>query len=475
MRLPLLIGGLLLALVLGAAAFSPKRTATGGRRLTGTVRIEKSLGPIAHAEVIVLDAATHAVLARAVTDGDGAYVLDPFPSSEVEVLIATANRAPYFAAKSFVTTGGPPVMTLDAVVPDRNAAKVRLRVVGTQTGEPLRDVTVSAGARPPVMTNAEGDVTVDGLEADVELFLELSRPGAPTSKAQVKTSRARITNVTISLPELTVPVRGTLRDALGKPFPLQRITFSAGNDWAAGVGGAQTFTTTNSRGEWETQLFPGVWRPHLVVDGDLGSPLTIDESSTRAPFSLGLTPRFGSGERCRVVDASGTPVANAEVRVFDSAFTLIESTRTEADGLPRAMSLRALLAVFGTGAGLGGLSTARPGRTRPRVQPRPPAFMRAARGGAHGEVTLPSPPAPCDLVLERPAELIVRLARPTGSLSWVTLPEGLDPNGRRLVYFYESARLPLAPGHHTIDVATTRGTQRFSIVAGSTPTELTID
>lgn len=475
-RLPLLICGLVVAMVAFAVIAVPTaRTSSPGsvtgRRLRGVVREERSLAPIAGANVVVRASRSDVELARAVTDADGAYELSPFPEAEVNVVVATEEFAPYLAAQNLMTIGGPEVTVLEAQVPDVPASSLRVRVVDLETGQPIKDVAVHAGSRPGVATDSDGDATLRGLAA-AEQLLEFRRVGLPTTVAHVQTFSKRVTNVTFSFPEKAAVVRGTLSDSKGAPLPNRTIQFEAG-DFITGRSMASV--TTDPTGAFSVSLFDGRWNPKVDLYGDLAS-FDVDASMpTQPPRSFVL--RVFGGELCRVVDASGGPVRSVSTATYDKAFRVLSSVdghHADETGRP-IRGLAGILSLLGggrLGTGLGGLST------RPYDAPEPPpppreVLMRAVSDGAMGDAALPES-GPCELRLGAPSELVIRLAEPTGSLSWVSLPNSPQLT-TRTVYFYESARFRIVPGHHTIEVATNGGVRKkYSFIAGETPTEIIV-
>lgn len=472
-RLPLLICGLVLVMVAFAVIAVPtggpsSKGAATGRRLRGVVREERSLAPIAGANVVVRAAGSEIELGRAVTDADGAYELAPFPEAEVNVVVATEEFAPFMAAKNLMTVGGPEVTVLEAQVPDVPASSLRVRVVDLETGLPIKDVAVHAGSRPGVTTDSDGDATLRGLAA-AEQLIEFRRVGLPTTVAHVQTLSKRVTNLTFSFPEKSALVHGTLKDLRGAPLP-NRTMFEAGDF----VSGRSTATaTTDPTGAFSVSLFDGRWYPKVDAYGDVAA-FEVDASKpTQPPRSFVL--RVFAENLCRVVDASGTPVRAVSTTTYDSKFRLMNSLAGSTD--PTGRPIRGLSGILSLLGGIrGGASTAllstRPYEPDPPPPPRE-VLMRAVSDGAMGDAELPES-GPCELKLGVPSELVLRLAEPTGSLSWVWLPNSPLPTSRT-VYFYESARFRIVPGHHTIEVATNAGIlKKYSFIAGTTPTEIIV-
>ncbi|MBL8909328.1 MAG: carboxypeptidase regulatory-like domain-containing protein [Archangium sp.] len=434
------------------------------------VREERSLAPIAGANVVVRAAGSEIELGRAVTDADGAYELAPFPEAEVNVVVATEEFAPFMAAKNLMTVGGPEVTVVEAQVPDVPASSLRVRVVDLETGLPIKDVAVHGGSRPGVTTDSDGDATLRGLAAAQQL-IEFRRVGLPTTIAHVQTFSKRVTNQTFSFPEKSAVVRGTLKDLKGAPLPNRTITFEAG-DFMSGRSIATA--TTDPTGSFSVSLFDGRWYPKVDAYGDVDT-FDVDASKpTQPPRSFLL--RVHAEDLCRVVDASGTPVRSAATTTYDSKFRLMNSLAGSTDQTGRpTRGIAGILALIG-GVGRGRPSTALLGTRKYEPDPPPPpreVLMRAVSDGAMGDAELPES-GPCELKLGAPSELVIRLAEPTGSLSWVSLPNSPLP-ASRTVYFYESARFRIVPGHHTIEVATNAGIRKkYSFIAGTTPTEIIV-
>lgn len=386
---------------------------------------------------------------QAYTDDSGAFRIGGLPRYHAEAIASNASSAS-------------PIVPVDLVASDHAEATLRLVVRGTisgkvvdSSGEPLPEAQVFAepewtgavgerrawGVRGVQfrVADAAGSFQFGGLPAG-DYRLRAARPGAP--EAAVWLAPGTVVSVGDANVELTVPDDGSVEG---------RVLYDDGSAppaFTVAIGATSPVAFASEDGAF-SMAAPG-GKHNLVVTGPTFARAIVEaEISGSGPTDVGtITVKKGRSVSGRVLDASGAPVAGAQVAAGmllsgDGTKLYIEdesinarSTETDADG-------RYVLTGFG------------PGRIT----------MVAGRAGVGRSQSLTLPPgnasAEVDLVLQ-----------PTGSLEGTVTRDGqpvaetiiiANPIGATASNFFVATG---ADGSYALDALTAGEYQVYPMIGG---------
>ena len=298
--------------------FSPSlKTSPGAARLSGVVTDAATGAPLAGASVTVAGQ-------TAITGADGRYSLGGLAAGTLSVQVSAAGYAARGLALVLdgIAEFNLPAIALSKDAPPATTGTISGVVTAKAGGAPLAGVTVtvSGSASMTATTGADGSYRLDGV-APGALSVSATRSGYVGAGGSASLQAGQTILFSPQLEALSTPgVRAVVVDSVShQPLAQVSATLDALSALSDAAGGL-LFATVPSGNHTLTLGAPGYVTRRLPVQTDGATPLDL-KTIELARTSL-LLPLAG-----KVTDqASGEPVAGAEVTVAGTQFATVTGT-----------------------------------------------------------------------------------------------------------------------------------------------------